>query len=521
MDRPLSFWDRWKARHPGADLPIGRRLALLVVGTSLPVVALLIGMLYRNYEISREVMARSTIETARGMSLAVDRELQRAVAAVQALATAESLTLGDLAEFRSQAVMFIQQYFDASAVILTDRSGQQILNTDIPVGMALPSRRDEVLAERIFVGGLPTVSNLRGPSTSTEPRIVIDVPVRRDGTVIYGLSLTVPAGLFTSLVQQQRQHKGWIISIIDADAVIVARVPGGDQFVGKKASETLLRHLQLGEGMVETTSMEGVATLTGFSHAPQSGWIVAIGLPRDALWTPLLRSLLVSGALGVLFVGIGFAFAVRMARHIAHAAEHRELLIHELNHRVKNTLATVQSLAYQTLRSAPNPADARKALDARLVALSQAHDVLTRESWEAADIRELVGRALHPFQTGAAARIRLRGPDVRVKPKMAIALSMALHELATNAVKYGALSVQGGRVAVEWQLLGDGAARRLRLVWRETGGPPVTTPAHRGFGTRLIASGIGDFGAEPTIEFKPEGLVCVLEAPLDFRDEAT
>lgn len=197
-----------------------------------------------------------------------------------------------------------------------------------------------------------------------------------------------------------------------------------------------------------------------------------------------------------------------------HAEEQRTLLINELNHRVKNTLATVQSLASQTLRNTERSADAHPMFEARLLALSRAHDILTRQSWQGASLREVVDRALEPFQT-ANGRIHVDGDAVRLSPKQALALSMALHELATNAAKYGALSNDSGRVGVQWQVtLGDNA--ELQLTWTESGGPPVQPPTRTGFGSRLIQRSLAhDLGGATSLEYRPQGLISVIKTPIE------
>jgi PAS domain S-box-containing protein len=195
------------------------------------------------------------------------------------------------------------------------------------------------------------------------------------------------------------------------------------------------------------------------------------------------------------------------------AQEHQELLINELNHRVKNTLATVQSIASQSLRNAASPADARDAVERRLFALSRAHDVLTRENWESAGIGEIVRQAMEPYMSHGAERFALAGPDVRLAPRVALAVAMALQELATNAVKYGALSTLEGRIAVRWSLDRAEAGPRLLLRWEESGGPPVAPPQRRGFGSRLIERSLAqDLDGAARIEFAPGGVVCTLEA---------
>lgn len=194
--------------------------------------------------------------------------------------------------------------------------------------------------------------------------------------------------------------------------------------------------------------------------------------------------------------------------------EHRALLVAELNHRVKNSMATIQSIAYQTLRLASSLEEARSNLDARLQSLGVAHDVLTRENWDGATLGEVVAGALQPFRSGHGVRISIGGPDLRVSPKAALAFSMAMHELATNAVKYGALSTDAGRVIVNWDCEGS-PPDRLWLRWEELNGPPVTPPTRNGFGSRMIERMlVGEIGGRAVIEYRPRGVVCAIEAPL-------
>lgn len=194
------------------------------------------------------------------------------------------------------------------------------------------------------------------------------------------------------------------------------------------------------------------------------------------------------------------------------AAERQRLLVNELNHRVKNTLATIQSLARQTLREGVSMADARERLTERLLALSTAHNVLTRQNWESAEIADIVREAVQPFDGPEGPRIHIEGPRARVAPQVALALSMALHELATNAQKYGALSARQGRVDLLWALSPTGEA--LDLEWRETGGPPVSAPATKGFGSRLLSSLTAELGAPAAIDYARSGLSCRLRAPV-------
>jgi two-component sensor histidine kinase len=194
--------------------------------------------------------------------------------------------------------------------------------------------------------------------------------------------------------------------------------------------------------------------------------------------------------------------------------EHQQLLLNELNHRVKNTLAMVQSLTMQTLRSTADIVEGRDALVARLIALAKAHDVLTRENWEGAGLHDVVVEALAAHLSQAEQRrLWFDGPELKLRPRASLALSMAFHELATNAVKYGALSSDEGRVDIAWSF--DNQKDSFALQWVESRGPAVRPPQKRGFGSRLIERGLAqDLGGSAWLEFKPDGIACTIRAPL-------
>jgi PAS domain S-box-containing protein len=211
-------------------------------------------------------------------------------------------------------------------------------------------------------------------------------------------------------------------------------------------------------------------------------------------------------------------YVVRVVQDISErkiAERRQKLLIDELNHRVKNTLATVQSLAAQTARGGPAPAVFRERFEGRLTALSKAHDQLTVRHWENADLRDLLAASLAPYAATGANRIVLRGEDLVLRPRAVLTLAMAFHELITNAAKYGALSTPTGRIEVRWQpVRDDGNDMCLCLEWEEQGGPPVVRPQRRGFGSRLIEGGVAaELGGRVRLDFEPEGLRCIFDIP--------
>lgn len=197
--------------------------------------------------------------------------------------------------------------------------------------------------------------------------------------------------------------------------------------------------------------------------------------------------------------------------------QHQALLINELNHRVKNTLATIQSMASQTLRSSPSLAAARTSFEARLMALSKVHDVLTVEKWESAALADIVDRAIIPYCGTDPGRFTAHGADVRISSRMALAFAMTLHELCTNAVKYGALSNDTGRVEIDWNIAKSKKSDPVLIIrWIEKGGPAVEKPATQGFGTKLIERNLAsDLGGNVKLTFAKSGVSCVITTSLD------
>jgi two-component sensor histidine kinase len=211
-----------------------------------------------------------------------------------------------------------------------------------------------------------------------------------------------------------------------------------------------------------------------------------------------------------------FASFHDLTRH-RDAQAHSQVLIAELNHRVKNTLATVQSIVSQALRKNSNVEVAKEAIEARLLALSRSHDLLNREKWTSASLRDIVVSAMEPFGTpnGSAERFTIRGENIRLPAKAVLALSIALHELATNAVKYGALSNSTGRVLIEWFVQLPIGGRRVAFYWRETDGPLVVPPVRKGFGSQVIEQGLAhELDADVSVDYPPEGLVCTIDMPV-------
>lgn len=194
-----------------------------------------------------------------------------------------------------------------------------------------------------------------------------------------------------------------------------------------------------------------------------------------------------------------------------------KLLIDELNHRVKNTLSTVQSIVVQALRRPAEPAEIREAIESRIFALARSHDLLTSGNWEGAGLHDLADTALHPFEVvaGHAERFTIVGDNVHLSPRVTLSLAIAFHELATNAVKYGAFSNDAGKVEIDWTVSSSEAeGERLLLRWRERDGPEVKPPTYKGFGSWVIERGLAhELRGKVTLDYLSHGVACTIDIP--------
>ena len=197
--------------------------------------------------------------------------------------------------------------------------------------------------------------------------------------------------------------------------------------------------------------------------------------------------------------------------------DYQKLLLHELDHRVKNILAVVQSIAQQTFRKATSIEEADANFRGRLMAVAHAQDVLVSQNVEGATLREIIESALHGSGV-ADTRVTAAGPDVTISRRNAVTMSLAIHELCTNALKYGALTADDGSVAITWGEVEVAGARQFEFEWRESGGPPVTTPHRKGFGSSLLEQGLAaELGGKLELRYEPGGVVCHFTAPLSAR----
>ena len=493
------------------SLPV--RLVLLVAGTSLPLIIFAAGIVFHDYIKDRREATQRVLETVRSVRLTLDAEMRRMTGGLQVLSLTDALRSGDFVRFGSMASGFLEQYGKDGVILVADREGQILYPRGGPDGVA--RRNNLAIVDKVFATGQPQYSNLFYGVVKKKLIITVDVPVIRDNKVVYDISFSPPLEMFQSMVEKQRPNADWTMTLLDGDGVVFARTPNPESTVGKRASPSLFAELfKSQEATLNSISLDNLPLITGFSRSPLTGWTVAAGISESSLVAPLWRNLAIASAIGGVLLLTGLAFAVRMATTIARGEMLHDLLIEELNHRVKNTLAILQAIAVQTFRSATRAE--REKFEGRLGALAEAHNLLSSEKWQGSELKDVLERVLQPYVISAPERVKMFGPRVPLAPRPAVVLSMIVHEIATNAAKYGALSNDGGTIGIDWEVLPGTAGKILRLIWTESGGPPVTAPVQRGFGSRLIERSARDqLGGEATVDFLPRGVVYTITSALD------
>ncbi|UAL09655.1 sensor histidine kinase [Caulobacter segnis] len=530
------------------------RLVLLTVSLLVPAL-LSMGLLLASADReSRGQLYQQLVTTARALSGAVDRQAAVGISVAETLATDQALLNGDWADFHARAQRVAQKR--PGWIVVSDVDGQQILNTLKPYGAPLPrsTRANELTTA--LLAGRSKISDLRQGKVAGRPVITVATPIMVKGKP-YILAYVVEATSFTSVFRQQRVPDNWVATLLDNNRRVIARSRLNEKFTGALASKDMeenLRHST--EGVNKSQSLEGVPTMVAYTRSPQTGWTLVVAIPRQDLASAVNRSVALGGGIFLVLLGLGIALSLVYSRRIndemrqlvldaqaigrreslppaptgsleeiaaVHAAlrsasrelkareERQGVMINELNHRVKNTLATVQALARQTFAKVDGAP--LEVFTDRLIALSAAHDLLTRSGWREADMGALVAASVGAH----AERVDRAGPEIALAPHTAVGLSMVFHELATNSAKYGALSATGGRVEITWRL--DPVTDVLAFSWRDVGGPPVTPPAQPGFGTRLIEGSIRrEQKGQARFDFRPDGLV--FEASLPLPEQA-
>lgn len=550
-------------------LTLRARLALLVIVGVFPFILFDLGSAYLGYRDARHRTERQALNLAGRVARSIEAELRARIALLEVLALSRPLAQGDLPEFRRQAGEALARQPAGTFLLLLAPDGQVLLNTALPPDAPQPSRRQTEAERRVLATGQPIVSDVYFGVVG-RPVIAIVVPVRTPrGPLVMVLNPAPDA--FDALIARERPGPDWTIAVIDGAGIRITRVPEAERFRAQPVPSEFLEMWRRGtvSGVTEMDTADGVPSLIAHARLPGHGWGVAAAVPLAAITGPAWReaSMVLALGLGLLLLGLGLARwislgimrpiltllhraaqpdhqataataplglpeADRLAEALLAEAGRRRaailalqdserrlrLVVAELNHRAKNALATVQTLALQTARgeAGGDPQRFNEAFTGRLKTLARAHDLLAALSWEGAALGAVVRAGLAPWLEADTDAARPRFDlDCRCDlplplsaPGQVQALVMALHELATNASKHGALSVPEGRVQV--RCAADPRGTEARLTWRESGGPPVPgPPVRRGFGTRLLERAVTrDLGpgAAVQVAFEPAGV---------------
>lgn len=540
MERPFSLRPPW---------PVSFLLALSIIALAVPLLALLGMEAARLTTSERSRLFGEARLTAERIAADLDQTLNGYIAILESLATTPALGEDDFATVYRQAEAALSSR--GLYAFLRDTKGQQLFNTRLPYGTPLPiSKRAD---DEAFTEKHPYVSDVVIGDVAKKAVMAVSVPIFRNGKLRYVISLSLEPSLLKELLDRQKIPPEWRATIADRKDIVIARTRLHEEFVGKA-----LRDAKNRDGVEQGKDLEGRDVKWGMAPSRVAGWIVYVSVPavlvdaaaRDALLNYVLivaafTCVGIAGAVGVARVitkpldmaedaakalgegrkvefkptlvteanAIGTAL-VEAAELRAHAEQQILLLMREVNHRSKNMLAVVQAIARQM--PSTDPKQFVRQFSDRIVGLAASQDLLIESNWQGVRVADLVRSQLALFRELIGTRIEIVGPPVRLQPPAAQAIGMALHELATNASKYGALSEGNGdgKVRVSWRLEGAGEERAFVLVWAEEKGPPVKPPERRGFGyTIMVAMVEKSLDATVTIDYAPSGLVWQVHAP--------
>ncbi|MFC3229291.1 HWE histidine kinase domain-containing protein [Marinibaculum pumilum] len=550
---------RWRRllQRPGRERPISLHLLILGAAAALPAIIFAGYLVFRFDGAQRQATEAIAASTARSVSSGIDRAVEGMMITLRVLASANALQEADYEAFHARTHAALRG--SGTYFILVDDAYQQLLNTRVPYGTPLPHTADpESATEALRTGGL-VVSDLFFGTVSQSFVFNVVSPLELADNRRYALILTKNASDLQALIDEQRLAEGWSISLTDRSGQLVAG--SGEGSIGEIEKFTQgLSDLDGGGGPTYVTR-DGERYLVSVETVPLSRWRVTVWASESVVEQPLRESLQLLILAGLLILGATFILSLWYGRHIAApirrlmrnaralgqgervasfespvreanevadalaaasrqraAAEERiHLLMRELSHRAKNQLAVVSAMARQTSANAESLADFAPTFNERVQALARSTSLLGEQNWQAAGLRQLIATQLAPFDGEDLPRIALDGPDLELSADAAQNLGLALHEMATNASKYGALSREDGRIGVTWRLRDEAGERRLEFVWAERGGPKVSPPSRSGFGTvvieRLAAQSLK---AKVETDFDPAGVTWRLDMPADL-----
>ena len=529
----------------------------LAIGIALPLLVFVGFLMMQFEEHEREILAADTAEDAQMIARAVDRELQDMATTLRLLVTSPELGAGDLRAFHNRTQNSLKS--NSLYVILADADGQLRINTRVPFDTQLGKTSNMASLQSVLKNQVTEVSDVFHGATSHQWVFNVAAPLPKDASVAGAVMIiTQNADGLKSLISTDGLPEGWSAAVVDGSGHVVTSVGARALEPGAAFPVDTLRLMTGFKGTIEdvggqSRQMYGYAQITGWAwKAVVWGPIASAQANIITTWRQLVLGGIVFLAISALCawlvarqlripiqqiaemaerIGSGeivspvqtkiteanqVAIALSNASFDRSQAEDRiHLILHELVHRTKNILTLVQAMMRQLARKDTSMEEFQKAISTRLQGLGKSIEALAREQWAGVSIRRLVEIQMSTFGE-AAERVELQGDDFVLKAEAVQNLGLVLHELATNSVKYGALSTQRGTVRVAWRILDDRGEDGpiLRLTWQERGGPPVREPAQTGFGTTIIKRhAAASFAGEVEVNFLPQGLQWTLTAP--------
>ena len=538
-------------------------LSALIIAVLLP---LFLVALYGHYSLQRfeEASNRERLsEYASALAAAVDRQLVAHIETAEALAAAVPQDASDLPKFWTRASALADRV--GGHFVLVERSGQHLANTLLPLGTALPRSRNPQLLEDVLRSGKPSISNLTRGQIVQTPIFFVRVPVRHDGSAGHMLNYVPRQNTIRDVVQQTYLPNGWLSVVTDGSGAIVARSMDHESFYGKPVRQEVFARVLGSEGYFTAIGSDGQELLSAQRRIAMADWRVFVWSPKRLLnrdaerlsqwlfvvvllglatsvaaaWVaasiihrPMRRLIKIAGELrdgraiayheSIMADTNDVARALEMASFVIRAREtalresedRTRTIMRELSHRTKNMLSIVQAMGRRSAASVTSLPEFFEKFEKRLAGLGRSQDLLVHSDWGAVSLRGLIESHLEPF-TVAGDRLEVAGPELSVSPHAAQSIGMAVHELATNATKYGAWSGGAGKVRVDWRVEPSERGGCFVLSWSETDGPPCVTPVREGFGSavirRLAPSGLG---GEAMTTWDESGVKWTLRAPM-------
>ncbi len=450
---------------------------------------------------TRAFIEEKARDRALDVAVIVDHRLAQMITALRALATSPSVDEGDFAAFYDQAKQVLPS--GDYVIAMRDATGQQIVNTFVPWGTPLPVSVDATLLRadnRVFDTKQPVVSDLYVGAVSRRPFLLVDVPVIRNGQVRYALNMAMQPETLRGWLPEV--DEGWLFAITDSEHLIIARSRDHEKFVGRRAAVEFTKQLTESSGTMVSRTLDGADVFTAYKKLGLAGWTIIVSVPIATLAEPVrqlwltLAGLIVTAALASILAALAYSRLLGRELHalsaeaaavaaenpvslktssirevdevhqaiadaavdLAEGRAQQKVLLAELNHRVKNTLAIIQTLIGRTVTDQERPEAARATLRGRVAALATAHDALSDAEWRDADLEALVNRLI----AARGRQISVSGPPVLLRPKALVSIAQSLQELLNHSLGKGALA-RGGTVEIRWDL----DERALTLVWAD------------------------------------------------------